>query len=150
MQSDLRDSLVSAYPGLFEVLGTDGIEIGDGWFVLIWNLCRAMENRLSPAVPVHFDRMGVNRSRLQIDVPGGDQGAIALIDFAIRMSGSVCEYCGAPGRSTKSENGWSVSCVECKSLSDSQRRDRFQHLSGPAVRQLISAAVTQKRRRGTG
>ena len=137
MRDDLSGALVSHFPDLFS--GIDRVDVGDGWFVLLWTLCRSMDARVGVSGHVVFDTLRQNRSRLQIDVVAGDSGALALVDYAIRMSGSVCEACGTPGRTTKQSGGWMVLCETLVSLSEPERAQRFEQINGALVRQLLSA-----------
>ena len=80
-----------------------GFECGDGWFDLIYNLCKDIKS-LNPS---NFVVLQVKEKfgGLRFYVGGGKENIWKLIDRAGQESCNICEKCGKPG-DLKLLNGW--------------------------------------------
>ena len=130
MRSDLQDLLHRNFPHLHRLpdfLGEDGkplftqLHIGDGWFVLYFDMCKEIEDFIA--------RMNLNVSNYQINrVEEEPFSGLLHIDFsrttdgieeawkkAEARSSRTCAECGRKGRAYN----WpvvSIKCIECRSF----------------------------------
>jgi hypothetical protein len=90
-----------------------GMDCGDGWFDLIWNLCEQIEAHL---VPEDFEVAQVKEKwgGLRFYVMGGNWLTYDLISKAEEESYEVCEECGSRDGVT-TEGGWlKTLCRGCR------------------------------------
>lgn len=89
-----------------------GIECGDGWFDLIYNLSEKLENLHQDLKVVQIkEKFGTLRYYLEVDT----EESIKLIQEAENSSGNICEICGKSG--TLIGKGWAKArCEEHKEL----------------------------------
>jgi len=132
MKKELQEKLFKEYPGIFRQKDMDksktamswGISCGDGWYVLIDNLCANIQNRM----------LNVNRGKpkeahliceavqvkekfggLRFYTQGCDDYIAGVIGLAESMSYHICSACGNPSSEQKSNRGWiHPHCNECK------------------------------------
>jgi hypothetical protein len=74
-----------------------GIETGDGWFYLVLELCRKMQEYLDqhPEVPqVVATQIKEKWSGLRFYYYGGDDYISGMVPLAEHLSLSICEECG--------------------------------------------------------
>jgi len=135
MQNDLQNELYEKYPKLFENRHKPvtescmafGVECGDGWYVILSNLCQEIaqhEKNISDQQkhfpeetgdywPVRFDQIKEKFGGLRVYYTGGDEFVRGLVSMADAISYSVCEACGEKGK--PNENGWiSTLCDNCR------------------------------------
>ncbi len=105
-----------------------GIETGDGWFDLIWELCTKIDalaksaglsgDDYPKAMQVKEKFGGLRFYANPCNVKVADE-VFAAIDEAEARSVKTCETCGKPGRQVG--GGWIVTiCEACESKRDEQ------------------------------
>lgn len=107
MDASLNDQLYERYPAIFRehTLSADvtsmcwGIQTGNGWYVLIDELCAGLqrESDCSGAPQVVATEVKEKFGTLRFHVHEASVRQQALIDAAGERSGRTCEVCGAPG-----------------------------------------------------
>jgi hypothetical protein len=124
MKDELEAKLQEAFPSMFKNLYGKpqqtcmafGIECGDGWFDLLYELCHHIEERLRLAgnPEFTFDQIKEKFGLIRIYYSGYHADEIStLIDWAEKVSAKTCEQCGKPGKATS--KGWiKVRCLECR------------------------------------
>ena len=129
MKQELDELLCKKYPKMFvnrnmsmqETAMCWGFSCGDGWFVLIDELCGSIQSyidlnsrpdRVIPQVIV--DQVKEKLGTLRFYYTGGNDLIHGMVWFAESMSGRICDKCGEPG-TRQSDNGWVYTV--CKSHS---------------------------------
>jgi hypothetical protein len=125
MTPELDAKLCAAFPTLFRDRRGDmretamvwGIETGDGWFQLIWDLCEKLEPLCAKAeqeLSAEAKKFGYSAAATQVKEKYGtlrfylncsNAEMDALIGIAQKKSAVTCETCGKKGR-RKDDNGW--------------------------------------------
>lgn len=110
-QTDMRESLICF-----------GLEVGDGWFWLLNNLCKALQDHVDNCHPhppqVVAKQVKEKYGTLRFYVSGGDDTHMGMIDFAEHLSGQICEECGST-ENVGCTNGWIyVRCEKCAKKHD--------------------------------
>lgn len=106
MNQRLERALKEAFPNVFK---TAAPCVGDGWFLILWNLCGTLEPLGVTAAQVK-EKFGGLRFYLN---EGGDE-ARAAIHKAEEQSNITCENCGRLGGHTSSLSGWMKTlCAPC-------------------------------------
>lgn len=86
------------------------IDCGDGWFNLIYTLCNSIQNRIA----YHTGPIDIQLNVIKCDqkfgglrfyFQGGDDMIRGMIFFAENLSVSICERCGAPGKTVTDTQG---------------------------------------------
>lgn len=127
MHSDLSNLLYTRYPDIFadkDAPPTDslmgfGFCCGDGWFFIIDNLCRCIQNhvewkrRTNPDFSVKAVQVKEKFGTLRFYIDGGDEEVYGMIKMAECMSRNVCEITGDIG-SIKGGKWWSTRSPECQ------------------------------------
>ena len=127
MHPDLSNLLYTRYPDIFadkDAPPTDslmgfGFCCGDGWFFIIDNLCRCIQNhvewkrRTNPDFSVKAVQVKEKFGTLRFYIDGGDEEVYGMIKMAECMSRNVCEVTGDIG-STKTSGWWSTRSPECQ------------------------------------
>jgi hypothetical protein len=123
MNKELDKKLVENYPKIFadrhksaqETCMCWGFECDSGWYNLIDSLCSSIQHHLNckPAVPqVVVDQVKEKFGTLCFYFHGGDDYIHGLVDMACRLTKSICEICGNPGKIKN--DGWiKVRCDNC-------------------------------------
>lgn len=109
MDEKLQNILFEKYPNLFENKNKSvqescmawGLEIGDGWYDIISNVCVLIEKH-SP--DVRFDQIKEKFGGLRIYYSGGSDYVQGVVDLAEELSYKTCEVCGNKGEPNKT--GW--------------------------------------------
>jgi hypothetical protein len=130
MKSELQQELYEKYPEIFKQKDLPkqqtcmcwGITCGNGWYVLIDELCANIKNRIEnvrrnyPDVEILCEATQVKEKYggLRFYTYGGDEYINGLISMAESMSYNICSECG--DKSTpQSERGWIYTlCDKCK------------------------------------
>ena len=136
MKSELEDTIIKACPNLYrgvslplrECLMAFGMECGDGWYELIFELSKSLEKlilELPEKEREHYYAMQVKEKfgSLRFYVSYGTDEMFTLIDEAETRSESICEVCGKPGIMRK-DYGWIyTSCEACLKPTDGLNND---------------------------
>jgi len=128
MKIELQDKLISKYPKILDrkILLDGGIACGDGWYMLLDELCqhlqfntdhnnrkeRGNEGRYPQVVAIQVkEKFG--GLRFYIDSCSDYQNG--TISFAESMSFNICEDCGSTDDVTLTDGGWYRSlCPKCR------------------------------------
>lgn len=126
MKAELEAQLIEAFPDLFR--GTKdspqvscmswGCECGDGWYTVIYMACRLISrhmaqlkeagktvDNLDEPQDFYWSQIKEKFGTLRLYYFGPcDDYMRGVIDAAEKMSGHMCEVCGAPARTTG--KGW--------------------------------------------
>ena len=116
MHPDLEKLLYNRYPEIFadkdapltDSLMGFGFTHGDGWYFIIDNLCRCIQNhvewkrRTNPDFYVKAVQVKEKFGTLRFYIDGGDEEVYGMIKMAECMSRNVCEITGDIG----SNNVW--------------------------------------------
>jgi hypothetical protein len=132
MKPELQKQLVDKYPLIFKDYGGDptvtcmawGIDVGDGWYDLIDQLCGLLtwftdpKHTSDPIPQVTATQCKEKYGGLRFYHDGGNRYAEGVVDMAEAMSFKICEDCGNAGK--VNESGWlSTLCEGCR---DGRRR----------------------------
>ena len=123
MKDRLQKALTEEFPGVFKHHGGDvrltcmgwGIECDDGWFLIIWNLCKVLEPLGAVASQVK-EKFGTMRFYLE-PFSGGEENwtaANAAVSKAESESAMTCEACGRPGRRVNPRGWIKTMCERCE------------------------------------
>lgn len=132
MNERLQHALVEEFPGVLRYHGGEpqqtcmawGIACGDGWFLILWELCRELERLAERARELDPD-LGVTASqvkekfgtlRFYLNAVHADvyDEVHTLVDRAEKRSAVTCEYCGRPGRQVNPRGWVRTLCEECQ------------------------------------
>ena len=94
MRRELTDKLKATFPTFFRKCG---LECGDGWFKIIWNLCHEIQS-LNPSPEFEVTQVKEKFATLRFCINNGIQDIYDAIDRAEHLSAVTCEECGADGR----------------------------------------------------
>jgi hypothetical protein len=124
MTKELDEALVAKYPKIFRDRYGDmkntcmcwGFECRDGWYFLIDNLCKCIQDycddnpqNCSEVVAVQVkEKFG----SLRFYVESADDMIEGMIWFAEHLSAHTCEVCGKPGEIVNSHDWFSCVCPE--------------------------------------
>lgn len=123
MKQELQKKLFEAFPYLYREKDLPmtqtcmcwGIECGDGWFDLLWQLSLDIQAELDkPGNEAIKEQFAVSQVKekfgtLRFYISGGNSNIDKLVNSAEKRSGNTCEKCGSPG--FVRGHGWLV--VEC-------------------------------------
>jgi hypothetical protein len=109
MSPELEKKLVSEFPSLFrgvnkpktESLMCYGCAHDDGWFDIIYSMCKAIDNHVRNSkepIDYKFTQIKEKFGILRVYGNGGDEFISGVIRMAEQMSSSTCEYTGRPGK----------------------------------------------------
>jgi len=86
-----------------------GIECGDGWFKLLWELCARIEDEMKrePSKEFMVAQIKEKFAGLRFYVYGVNDKIRELIDGAENKSLKICEECGKKGKIVKIR-GWFI------------------------------------------
>jgi hypothetical protein len=111
MNQELEDSLRVNYPYFFEKL--DFIECRDGWFEIISDLCRDLDNIISEQQDkdYYFEQIKQKFGGLRVYMNRENDAIRDTLQKAEDRSYKTCEVCGIPGK-TVSVRGWLFTLCE--------------------------------------
>lgn len=103
--SEFNEKMLKKYPEMFlyEHSHFWGFEIGSGWYSLVENLVDTIDRYQRPLVRngkaefIHIEQIKEKFGGLRFYYSGGDEYVAGAVDFAERLSYSLCQDCGAPG-----------------------------------------------------
>lgn len=115
MNENLEKKLVEDFPSLFagrnkslqESLMAFGCECGDGWFNIIYYMCKEIDSHLKhkEIKDYEFTQIKEKFGSLRVYDLGGDSYIDGVISMAESMSLITCEECGEPGLLHNSTGG---------------------------------------------
>ena len=147
MNQDLEKKLVERWPSWFNIHGDIrhtvmpfGFECGDGWFVILWELCERIEPLIKKAeaehgalagshpdwYPWHFEVVQVKEKypSLRFYTNGHPDAVDEHISWAEQQSCKTCEECGQPGIPEYRGGYYRTLCEE-------HHRVQYPHLDWP-------------------
>ncbi|MPN35826.1 hypothetical protein SDC9_183328 [bioreactor metagenome] len=87
-----------------------GAEIEDGWFDLIYNMCKEVESAGSDFLPTQIKQ---KHGRLRVYYKSNTEIISETISRYEKMSTNICEICGRPGK-IREVYGWITPlCNDC-------------------------------------
>lgn len=116
MTPEKEDKLIKRFPTIFRDAGKPpnqscmafGMEVGDGWFDLIWDLCEELEKVDPTAYALQVkEKFGGLRFYIQGEV----EGVYEVENRYENMSFEVCEVCGEKGK-LRGVGWWKTLCEE--------------------------------------
>jgi hypothetical protein len=127
MHSDLEKLLYTRYPEIFadkdapltDSLMGFGCSHGDGWYFIIDNLCRCIQNHVewkrktNPDFYVKAVQVKEKFGTLRFYIEGGDEEVYGMIKMAEAMSRNTCEITGDIGSGTTPPM-WATRSPECQ------------------------------------
>lgn len=123
MKKELDNKLVQKFPKIFadryksaqETCMCWGFGINDGWFDLIYSLCKCIQHYLDQKPKIEqvvAAQVKEKFGTLCFYYDGGDEYIRGLVRMTEYLSGRICEICGNPGKFIN--NGWmKVRCEKC-------------------------------------
>ncbi len=125
MKTELQEKLRQEFPNLYRNLWGDmrqtnmawGIEVGEGWYKLIYDLSKKLEAeilKLPEEKRQYYCAAQIKEKfgRLRVYLEDYTNEMHRMIVEAEETSGTICEVCGAPGK-TREHWGWLyTSCEE--------------------------------------
>ncbi len=116
MKKELQKKLIEDFPTLFKYYGQPptpmmfGIGVGDGWFNLLYDLCKKV---VELDGEVHLVQVKEKFGGLRFYIDGTKNEEVwKVISEAEERSFHICEKCGKPG--TLREGGWLLTlCDKC-------------------------------------
>lgn len=122
MKVELQNKLYAKYPKIFadkdksmqETCMCWGIETGSGWYDIIDDLCKQIQEYIdeSGCEQVIATQVKEKFGTLRFYFYGGDDTVDRMVLDAERKSYITCEECGKPG--TSNDRGWiRVRCGDC-------------------------------------
>jgi long-subunit acyl-CoA synthetase (AMP-forming) len=117
MKEELQNKLVETYPKILEKAGP--IATGDGWYWLIDNLCKQLQNDIKFSRG-KFSQIVASQVKekfggLRFYINSGSNEQYAVIHFAESLSYSVCEICGSLENVEQTKGSWISSlCKKCR------------------------------------
>ena len=124
MSPELDKKLTEEFPEIFRDRNGSvrtssmpfGFTCGDGWFNIIYFLCKTINHRIkhSKCEPVVATQVKEKFGTLRFYVNGGDDYTDGAIELAEMLSSVTCDKCGSPSSSGPTpKNGWiSTRCEE--------------------------------------
>lgn len=123
MKEELESKIIKLYPEAFSLMNGQsvlvpisfGIECGDGWFKLIYNLIDCIKNYCQwNNHSIKILQIKEKYGSLRVYTNGNDNIIDGMIWFAEHLSYKICELCGSTDEVTQTE-GWITSlCRKCK------------------------------------
>lgn len=120
MTPEKEDKIIANFPKLFNK--TSCIECGDGWFDLIYTLCKTIQDHIDHKMQHHAVDHDIQLTVLQCKEKfgglrfyfmGGDDYTGGMIHLAENMSYKICQGCGVPGK-LHEDRWWRVHCEKCE------------------------------------
>lgn len=123
MRMKLQTKIIEDFPKLFSLLKEKhslmypivfGIECGDGWYSLIYALCRNIDRLVKEGDPYpKVVQVKEKFGGLRFYIDTGSDAIFNIIDFAEDLSYSICEKCGSTRNVTQTK-GWIITlCKHC-------------------------------------
>jgi len=118
MKKELQDRLYKEYPEIFQEIkkpGRGGIAAGDGWYVLIDNLCKSIQKHMNLGDDMKITATQVKEKfgGLRFYFAGGDASIRNLVYTAETMSFEICEECARPGKKRPERSWIRTLCNDC-------------------------------------
>ncbi len=107
MKKELEDKIFNEFPDMFKDRGNlhaslmaFGFECSDGWFDLIYNLCKDINDFYKGKIPEHFSVVQVKEKfgSLRFYISAAPEEVHNMINAVEEKSYSICEQCSKPGR----------------------------------------------------
>lgn len=129
MDLEKQQLLLEKFPSVYQVMAHRpskgeicepitlfGVECGDGWFELIYNLSEKLEqyNQQNQDCPIQAVQIKEKYGELCFYTNHyGNDEMLKLVDETERKSSAVCEVCGKPGK-LYTDGWWYTACDDHK------------------------------------
>ena len=97
----------------FEFLKDVYIECGDGWFSILWGMCRELQELKIPDIEVLQTKE--KYGSLRVYTNSADDLVEIVIDKYSLMSLELCEQCGVEGK-LRGASYYKVLCDDCNNI----------------------------------
>ena len=123
MKSEFENKIIIAFPELFYYFHHTesryplmfGVETGDGWYTLIFDTCRQIQEWCDKNRQVRFTQIKEKFGQLVIYCEGYPDDVDYIIEEASKKSITICENCGSI-ENIKPTKGWiNYLCKKCYS-----------------------------------
>ena len=141
MHKDLTEYLGGKFPVLLEVDRTDpptnpfqqfGIEIGSGWFRILYQMLVELEEIRLCGEHVYLRQVKEKFGGLRVYIDGPDK-ADDIVEKYSSMSYKICEICGEEGKLRS--DGWYIT------LCDQHDEDRHSPYSEEIIKAMLKDAT---------
>lgn len=123
MKPELQKQLIEKFPKIFAEVGSSpqesgmafGLEISNGWYKLVYELCRDLQHHIdmNDKSQVVAAQVKTKFGGLRFYINGGTDEQYGAISFAESLSYSICEYCGSM-EDVGQTRGWIITlCKKC-------------------------------------
>jgi hypothetical protein len=121
---DFPEIFKNRYASMQETCMCWGFECGDGWYDLIYTLCKDIQHHINNKlknlskkeqenIRVVADQVKEKYGGLRFYYSGGDEYIGGMVDFAESMSYNICEDCG--NKAKNYNDGWvRTYCESCE------------------------------------
>jgi hypothetical protein len=121
MNQDLQNKLFLEFPSFFadkdkgpmETCMCWGIECGDGWFDILYEMCLEIRDA-NPSEDFKFTQIKEKFGTLRIYEQGATEEVYNIITKAEDKSASTCEDCGSKEATTRGKYWVSTLCNSCR------------------------------------
>lgn len=135
MKQELETQLVKKYPKIFKMVGSTpeesgmawGMACGDGWYQLIYELCRELQHNTDNNNQPQIVAAQVKEKfgGLRFYVNSATEVQYGAIHFAETFSFSICDECGTTADVT-SEGSWVTTlCPSCRESREKEIIERI-------------------------
>ena len=142
MKKELENKIFERFPTLFpngrnvdtkKSLMSFGIEVGEGWYDLIYELCEKIERILNQKgngkLKENFIVVQIKEKfgMLRYYCNGGNKLIWDTISIFEKESSIICEYCGKPGKLSNNQGWFLTLCRDCKNKKQKQYEEKIKN-----------------------
>jgi len=133
MDMNLQNKILSDFPHLFPDAGRrlmGLIDCGNGWFDLIYELCKKLEVEITSVdwperFKLHVNQIKEKFGGLRFYMNQSTTRMDDLITIAEHKSENMCEVCGSTGRIYGERWGLQAACIEHAPLGPTEKLARY-------------------------
>ena len=122
MNADNQKALFKRFPKFFKQRKLPinqtcmcwGLEIGNGWFDLMYELCEELEQLNSKGL--EFTQVKEKWGMLRIYVNSATEECYDMIHEYEKKSSHICEECGKKGTNKQTFGWFSTMCTKCRNI----------------------------------
>ena len=122
------------FPRLFELHADWDFSCGDGWQVIVVDLCERLDALDLPELKIV--QIKQKFGGLRVYARGGTDESSALTQAAEMAAWATCEDCGAPGKRSSVQGWFGALCDECRRKRDPDDRPQKQE---PTLESQVAA-----------
>ena len=132
MSPELQEKLYKKYPKIFSQIGLGsneslmwlGIACGDGWYMLLDELCGTLQHNIDwknkwlkegekPYPQIEAQQIKEKFGGLRFYINGARSEENAIIQFAENLSFNICEKCGSTDNVSQTKGWITTLCKKC-------------------------------------